>query len=386
MLPSSLPPITRTMSEPSVRTQTLRERHDDAQSTTTTLATSSEDATISAAAAAPLSPGLTPLESPHPGRSVSYSNRPLSGSGARASRFIETPMFEYTPANSIYEEDISGASRSESQERRASIFRLVLRITNCVSHLAVVVMLLAIMSSFLATSSMWYRTMSPEAVVLVIVLSLDALFDLRALALCRTPWPGWALVARLVLGLAYLTTFMVYIGVGGTVFPHNFSYWGMAPGYGAPLVFLLMWLLGVWNLVHAAIHRYSFGSALGACLGLAKPNSASAPTPAPAMAMAADRRRDDAAGSGGGGGGGIMAAVRGLGIRRGAAPGDDDDVEAGRWPASSRAGTVAPMMAQSSDMDLSTLNGRPSRSHDDKTMDSTSTLGRVRPPTANRTG
>ncbi|EJT75468.1 hypothetical protein GGTG_05401 [Gaeumannomyces tritici R3-111a-1] len=375
------------MSEPSVRTQTLCKRNDDAQSTTTTLAMSCEDATPPAAAAAPLSPGLTPLESPHPGRSVSYSNRPLSGSGARTSRFIETPMFEYTPANSIYEEDVGGASRSESQERRASILRLALRVTNCASHLAIVVMLLAIMSSFLATS-MWHRTMSPEAVVLVFVLSLDALFDLRALALCRAPWPGWALMARLALGLAYLATFMVYIGIGGSVFPSDFGYWGMAPGHGAPLVFLLMWLLGVWNLVHAAVHRHSFGSALGACLGLAKPSSgASAPPPAPAMAMTADTRRDDgAAGTGGGGvGGGIMAAVRGLGIRRGAEPGDD--VEAGRRPASSRAGTMAPMMAQqSSDMDLSTLNGRPSRSHDDKTMDSTSTLDHVRPPTANRTG
>ncbi|KLU84679.1 hypothetical protein MAPG_03718 [Magnaporthiopsis poae ATCC 64411] len=223
------------MSEPSVRARTPPERHDDTQSTATTIFPPSEDPTMPATAGAPMTPCLTPIEYPHPGRPVSFSNRPVSGSGARTSRFIETPLFEYTPANSIYEEDGSGASRSESQERRASAVRLVLRLTESVSHLAVVVMLLAIMSSFLATSSRWYRAMSPEAVALVIVLSLDALFDLRALALCRTPWPGWALVSRLLLGLAYLAIFMAYIGVGRSVFPFDFSYWGMSPGYGAPL-------------------------------------------------------------------------------------------------------------------------------------------------------
>lgn len=234
----------------------------------------------------------------------------------------------------------------------------------------------------------------------MIVLCLDALLDLRALALCRTPWSGWALVSRLILGLAYLIIFMVYLGGGGSVFPGDFSYWGMSPGYGAPLIFLLLWLLGVWNLVHAAVHRHAFASALGACLGLIRRPDASALAPAPAMTMGVDRRRNNNDDDAGSSGGGFMAAIRGLGIRKSAAPrggggggggasdDDDEDVEAARRPrrpASSRAETVAPIVAQSSEVDLVTLNGRGSQSQDNKIMDSTSTLGNVPPPAANRT-
>lgn len=69
----------------------------------------------------------------------------LRASGERNSRFIETPMDEYTPANSIYDDNMV-----ERVDRTGT--RTFLRLMNAVVHLLVCVLLLAIMATFLSQS------------------------------------------------------------------------------------------------------------------------------------------------------------------------------------------------------------------------------------------
>jgi hypothetical protein len=63
------------------------------------------------------------------------------------------------------------------------------------------------------------------------------------MAFYREIWPGWALLLRLFFGMAYLATFMAYVGVG-RVFPSGYTYWGLPVGFAGPVVYLFLWLLG----------------------------------------------------------------------------------------------------------------------------------------------
>src|SRR3569833_3394393 len=65
----------------------------------------------------------------------------ISGSGERSSRFIEPPMQEYTPANSLYDDDMT-------DEVDATNTRVFLRALNAILHLIACVLLLAIMAHF----------------------------------------------------------------------------------------------------------------------------------------------------------------------------------------------------------------------------------------------
>jgi len=105
------------------------------------------------------------------------------------------------------------------------------------------------------TISVVYR---PQAISLVVLVALDILLDLAALAHVSRPRRGWPLLLRLLLGIGYLAIFMTYVGLG-RVFPWGFSYWGIAPGFAGPVVYLFLWLIGVWNLLNTALHRRMFG-------------------------------------------------------------------------------------------------------------------------------
>src|SRR3569833_421144 len=98
----------------------------------------------------------------------------------------------------------------------------------------------------------------PEAITLTVLLALDACIDLLSLARVRSHHPGWAVLVRLLLGGGYLAVFMVYVGFG-RVFPMAYSYWGMSSGFAGPVVYLFLWLIGVWNLLNTALHRHKFG-------------------------------------------------------------------------------------------------------------------------------
>ncbi len=79
---------------------------------------------------------------------------PISRGGERSSRFIEPPMYEYTPANSLYDESASSHSGSNGP-------KTFLRALNAILHLAACALLLAIVAIFLSRSrGFWFKTMS----------------------------------------------------------------------------------------------------------------------------------------------------------------------------------------------------------------------------------
>lgn len=98
----------------------------------------------------------------------------------------------------------------------------------------------------------------PQAIAVLIILSFDIILDLATLIQPRQPHSGWSLLLRVIFGIGYLAVFMAYIGLG-RVFPGGYSYWGLPSGYAWPIVYLFLWLIGVWNLLNTALHRHHFG-------------------------------------------------------------------------------------------------------------------------------
>jgi hypothetical protein len=84
---------------------------------------------------------------------------------------------------------------------------------------------------------------SPQAVVLIVLLSLDLLLDALCVVRMRKKWFAWALFLRLVLAIGYLAIFMAYIALK-RAFPVGFTCWGMATDYSNPVVYLFLWLIG----------------------------------------------------------------------------------------------------------------------------------------------
>lgn len=74
----------------------------------------------------------------------------------------------------------------------------------------------------------------------------------------KRKWQAWALVLRLLAGLGYVAMFLVYVGFR-EVFPHGYSYWGMGSGFSDPVVYLFLWVIGIWDLLHTSIHRHTLG-------------------------------------------------------------------------------------------------------------------------------
>ncbi|KAF9873775.1 hypothetical protein CkaCkLH20_08885 [Colletotrichum karsti] len=143
------------------------------------------------------------------------------------------------------------------QARQFKRWLLRAQIANDVLHVAAASILLWIMSWFLynVPFPLSYRT-GPAAVALIIMLSTDILLDARSIVHAHDPWPGWALILRLVLGLGYIAVFAVYIAFGGDVFAPDFEYWGMSDSYGRVLAYMFLWGLGLWNLLFVVLCRH----------------------------------------------------------------------------------------------------------------------------------
>jgi hypothetical protein len=165
------------------------------------------------------------------------------------------PFREYTPAhtNSFFEED---------EELEPPLFMKALRIVNDALHMLACVVLLLIMAFYLGSvPDALSRSTGPEAVLLVIFLGADVILDVFSAAQFRKPWPGWALFLRLFIGVAYISIFMVYVAIG-RAFPVGYTYWYLPTGYATPIVYLFLWLIGVWDLLLTAIYRHQFGHEL----------------------------------------------------------------------------------------------------------------------------
>ncbi|KAK3390774.1 hypothetical protein B0H63DRAFT_539234 [Podospora didyma] len=207
----------------------------------------------------------------------------------RQSRFTEESMQEATPTSSMMSDrwrqstwsvdDAVAAGihpnpvRNSTTTTAATVtpgnsandFRAntLMRIVNAGLHGAVLIVVMAIMVMFLSSMrDNWLQDKSPssQAVALLVLLGLDICLDIFSLLRqpLHAPWPCWALLLRLIYGIGYLTLFMVYIGIG-RVFPAGYTYWSIRPDWAGPAVYFLLWVLGVWNLGHVALHRHHLG-------------------------------------------------------------------------------------------------------------------------------
>ncbi|KAK1771487.1 hypothetical protein QBC33DRAFT_591853 [Phialemonium atrogriseum] len=142
----------------------------------------------------------------------------------------------------------------------------LLRALNGSAHAASCAVLLAIMGEFLARTrgmvdaGQQVGSLVPLAATTIALLCADVALDVSAVAArSRGCWPAWALVPRLACGVGYLAVFMAYVGLG-RVFPDGYTFWGVEEGFCGPFVYLLLWLIGVWNLLHTALHRHELGN------------------------------------------------------------------------------------------------------------------------------
>lgn len=98
----------------------------------------------------------------------------------------------------------------------------------------------------------------PPAIALTILVATDISLDIYSVARAKKKWQSLALVARLLVGLGYIAMFLVYVGFR-EVFPRGYAYWGMTSGFSDPIVYLLLWVIGIWDLLHTSIHRHTLG-------------------------------------------------------------------------------------------------------------------------------
>ncbi|WQF77389.1 hypothetical protein CDEST_02403 [Colletotrichum destructivum] len=145
------------------------------------------------------------------------------------------------------------------QARQFKRWLLRAQIANDVVHVVAASILLWIMSWFLYNVSrpLTYRT-GPAAVALLIALSTDILLDARSIVHAHDPWPGWALLLRLLLGVSLIAVFWVYIALGA-VFAPGFSYWGIPDAYGRVLAYMFLWGIGLWDLLFVILCRRWLG-------------------------------------------------------------------------------------------------------------------------------
>ena len=80
---------------------------------------------------------------------------------------------------------------------------------------------------------------SIQAVILVCVLFADVMLDVITAVRAHHAWPTWGLVVRFVCGFAYITLFLIYVGLGDA-FPRGYTYWGLPPHLAAPVVYILL--------------------------------------------------------------------------------------------------------------------------------------------------
>ncbi|KAF6835691.1 hypothetical protein CPLU01_04161 [Colletotrichum plurivorum] len=148
------------------------------------------------------------------------------------------------------------------QVRQFRRWLLRAQIANDVAHGAAACILLWIMSWFLynVPFPLSYRT-GPAAIAIIAALSADVLLDARSIVHAHDPFPGWALLLRLLIGAGLIAVFWVYIALGD-VFAPGFSYWGMSDTYGRVLAYMFLWGVGLWDLLFVALCRHWLGKEL----------------------------------------------------------------------------------------------------------------------------
>lgn len=90
------------------------------------------------------------------------------------------------------------------------------------------------------------------------LVAIDIFLDIYSVGRAKKKWQAWALLLRLLAGLGYIAMFLVYVGFR-EVFPHGYSYWGMESGFSDPVVYIFLWVIGIWDLLHTSIHRHTLG-------------------------------------------------------------------------------------------------------------------------------
>lgn len=157
---------------------------------------------------------------------------------------------EFSPVDSTYDEQ-----HHYNNDTLAILFRAI----NGTLHAAVCLLLMSIMVDFIVSlKGQFPLDIVPQAVILTIFLGLDSILDGVSLLLIRTPWKAWALMLRLAFAMGYLAIFMSYIATR-RVFTRAYTYWELDEGYATPVVYLLLWIIGMWDLVHIALHRHRIG-------------------------------------------------------------------------------------------------------------------------------
>ncbi|KAK3379201.1 hypothetical protein B0T24DRAFT_147597 [Lasiosphaeria ovina] len=227
----------------------------------------------------------TPSAAPGPGpaapSSVISSINSRQGLGPRRlSRFTEETNMDLRPTASVlaaahaaeaddadqwYDEDgfSAGIHPDPIDASRAKAHQMhvkaILQAVSSTSHALLCVVVTVAMAMFLRHLGgdwIFYKPSSSQAVALLVLLGLDISLDiLSLLRLPHTTWPVWALLLRMTFGIGYVTLFLVYIGIGH-VFPNTYTFWAIPPDRSGPVIYLFLWLLGVWNLIHAVLCRH----------------------------------------------------------------------------------------------------------------------------------
>ena len=92
-------------------------------------------------------------------------------------------------------------------------------------------------------------------------------------------------------GVGYLAVFTVYVAFG-RVFPPGYTYWSLPAGFVAPVVYLFLWLLGVWDLLDIVFHRRYLGRTVRTSLaGFRDMSRKSSTRPGSSTGFAAGRGR-----------------------------------------------------------------------------------------------
>ena len=145
-----------------------------------------------------------------------------------------------TPLRSMFEHD--------DDKWNTSCAVTLVRVVSDFLHILTSMLLLLIMAFFLdycdhnpAVATLSTGT-GPQALALILLLGLDILLDFQSIGRYDQKWHGWALVARLLFGVAYMTVLATYAAVGGA-FPPRYTYWGMAQQFASPITYMFLCIL-----------------------------------------------------------------------------------------------------------------------------------------------
>ncbi|KAK3987583.1 hypothetical protein QBC44DRAFT_118029 [Cladorrhinum sp. PSN332] len=149
------------------------------------------------------------------------------------------------------------AHEAKKEELEAAI-RGLARTFNSILHVVPCLLLMYIMGvSLKALRGDWVDRRTVQALILLGTTFLDSILDSVVLLFIRKPWANWQLCVRSFFGILYLAQFFVYVGFSSKVFQEGYTYWNLPVSGAVPFVFVLLWWLAVWNLLHPIICRWT---------------------------------------------------------------------------------------------------------------------------------